>query len=171
MFTVCPQHLEHSTAVTQALLRGASVARDPDRFYNRLCDHHSRIWDFLGQHRYVQLKMLDDPAHLPLLPYEKLRKELLTAITTIEATNYQVWIKKADKKTLSKRAHGYAERLTMYDREHNVVFLSHDDPFTVDERRYALAFCQDVFPEQAFADFTQVPLNHIQIALDNLRSN
>jgi hypothetical protein len=100
-----------------------------------------------------------------------LHKKLRFICNEFEKEFYFNWIESKNYKIIKKSAAHYTRKLDCYYRKFNFKIISHNDPFTEDEKEYCLEFNKDVFPELNYQCFEDIDTIKIQAALNNLLSN
>ena len=137
-----------------------------DNYYNVASIYHD-VMLFLTEIKYLETDISKDQ-------YYKLQqnnKKLKFIINEFEKNYYKQWIEDGNFKIIKKSAANYDTKLNCYYRKFNFKILSHNDPFTDDEKEYCLEFNKDIFPELNYQKFEDIEIHKIQMALNNLLSN
>lgn len=138
-----------------------------DNYYN-VASTNYQIFEFLNEIRY------ETNTGVSKDNVEKLRslnRKLRFIISEFENNYYSQWIQNGDYKIILKNSANHTRKLECYYRKFNFKIISHNDPFTDDEKMYCLEFNQDVFPELNYKKFEEVEIRTIQHAINNLLSN
>lgn len=137
-----------------------------DNYYNVASVYHE-VMLFLTEIKYIKSGVSKEQQ----LKLHQNNRKLKFIISEFEKNYYNDWINKFDYKIIEKSAAHYDRKLECYYRKFNFKILSHNDPFTNDEKMYCLEFNKDVFPELNYQKFEDIEINKIQMALNNLLSN
>ena len=138
-----------------------------DNYYN-VASTYYQVFDFLNEIRYIKNTGL---THNNIENLRSLNHKLRFILEEFEKNYYSQWIELGEYQTILKMAAHYDRKLECYYRKFNFKIISHNDPFTEDEKQYCLEFNQDVFPEFNYTKFEDIELKYIQNALNNLLSN
>lgn len=137
-----------------------------DNYYN-VASVYQDVVLFLIEIKYIESGVSKEQQ----LKLHQNNKKLKFIITEFEKNYYNHWIQNSNYKIIKKSAADYDRKLNCYYRKFNFKILSHNDPFTIDEKMYCLEFNKDVFPELNYKKFEDIEINKIQVALNNLLSN
>lgn len=149
------------------VFKDSMLSLDKQDNYYKVGSVYHEVMFFLNQIKYIDSNISKEQQ----LRLYKNNKKLKFIITEFEKNYYNHWIQNSNYKIIQKSAAHYDRKIECYYRKFNFKILSHNDPFTNDEKMYCLEFNKDVFPELNYKKFEDIEINKIQMALNNLLSN